>query len=227
MKRAHFPFLIVATLIVSFASSFYVYADPFFDSDYQRAQSQAREGFREFDKEFETEFTGVPAKQHSSSVQPSVVTKRAEAIPASATTEVEISETVQPKEPPVVNDSIEKNGFSFNFQGCDLSSSRTLICKLMVTSLDTDKRLSLNARRNMPSRVFDEEGNEYWASYVVLTNKKDNYMVRGTLVAGIKAKASVIFENFPVKNDALALLEVNAHHNGSIKLQFRDVKLDR
>jgi len=80
------------------------------------------------------------------------------------------------------------------------------------------------------TRIFDEFGNEYFASSIqfgnYVTDKRYPCVVDNTLVAGVPMKAVVSFENFSSQAKIITLLEINCYANDKLfSAQFRNIPI--
>ena len=79
------------------------------------------------------------------------------------------------------------------------------------------------------TRIFDEFGNEYFASNIQLGNyviDKKYSNVQNTLVAGVPMKVIVSFENFSSQAKSINLLEIRCYANNKLfSVQFRDISI--
>ncbi len=205
------------------------------DRDYQRQQHQADKGFADFDREFEQmddDFERPtkrvePAPRPAPAPPPVVYVAPA---PEAAPEPVEVA-TPSPTQPEVF-ETVFQHGFIFELQTCRLNPGRAakrgLSCEFKITSEDEDRNIRLHGAArysDRPSRIFDTDGNEYSASRVNLANNNSHqYSISGTLVSGIKTKASTQFDNFPSSVNQLSLVELKG--NG-LTVQFRDVTIEK
>jgi hypothetical protein len=79
------------------------------------------------------------------------------------------------------------------------------------------------------TRIFDEFGNEYFASNIQLGNyviDKSYSNVQNTLVSGVPMKVIVSFDNFSSQAKIVTLLEIRCYANNKFfSVQFRDISI--
>jgi len=227
---------IMILLVPAFGTS--VLAESWFENDYKRAQAQEKKAFSTFEQEFEAKSKPEPATPvNRAEDKPRVEASDYASVPvrpeAPVIKSIPQEQAIPERKPVDANGyaAVESQGFLFDFKGCKLDGGGSLICDFTITSLESDKKLDLNGKRTSwraASRAFDEEGNEYSASSINLTNKSNGFKVTSLLVKGIKAKASVVFENYQSTHERLALLELNGVALGKvIKLQYRSIPIER
>ena len=128
-------------------------------------------------------------------------------------------------------DSQVVEGILFEAKGCKLSGG-SLTCRLLVTSQDEDKEISVFNDHDWSARtrVFDNMSNEYRASMLEIANKKSRSSSAGhTLVSGVATKLAFTFEGIKESMESLSLLEVAFSNNlASIsKAQLRNIPVSR
>ncbi|MCI5209189.1 MAG: hypothetical protein D3910_10430 [Candidatus Electrothrix sp. ATG2] len=114
-------------------------------------------------------------------------------------------------------ETLATEGFTFELLECKKAGSVT--CYFMITSNEQDKKLDIQGSYR-PSRIFDDLGNEYFATRAQLGNRSANQGVESLLIAGIPTKASVNFSKISSQAGTISLLELNCY---KFKLQFRNV----
>jgi len=121
-----------------------------------------------------------------------------------------------------LNLSYEEDPFLFECIECRQSSSK-VICKFKITSLNRDANLAACANNN--SRIFDEKGNEYFASLGKLANTSGGGWVSKSVVEGVSIDAEFTFANVNTTINMIKKLDflVGEAHVKNIRLQLRNI----
>jgi TolB-like protein len=134
----------------------------------------------------------------------------------------------------------EVNAQSFNFKIVDWQKKGDGIYFDLTVTSDQDSWLGMYSYINYISkwnqygkgetRIFDEFGNEYFASSIqfgnYVTDKRYPCVVDNTLVASIPMKAVVSFENLLSQAKIITLLEINCYANDKFfSAQFRNIPI--
>ena len=130
----------------------------------------------------------------------------------------------------------EVNVQSFNFKLISWQKKgEGIIFDLIITS-EQDSVLGMYLYstycwgRNLKgrTRVFDDFGNEYFASKIQLGNIHDNECIENTLVAGVPMRAIILFDNFSSQTKIIPLLEIRCYaNNKSFSVQFRNIPISK
>src|SRR5208282_6353719 len=99
----------------------------------------------------------------------------------------------------------EVRNFLFQLQKCRLSG-QIVTCNFMVTSEGQDRELTILG--NAGSRIFDDKGNEFKASNVIVGDTSDSDWVTKGLVSNIPVKAGIVFEGVYSQPNQLSVLEI-------------------
>ena len=130
-----------------------------------------------------------------------------------------------PKEATMIQ---EVNIQSFNFKLVDWQKrGEGIIFDLVITS-DQDSWLNLYiAYSNERTRVFDDFGNEYFASKIQLGNLyEESSGVKNKLVAGVPMRSIIFFDNFSSQTKNIPLLEIRCYANNKVFFaQFRNIPI--
>ncbi len=130
-----------------------------------------------------------------------------------------------PKEATMIQ---EVNIQSFNFKLVDWQKrGEGIIFDLVITS-DQDSWLNLYiAYSNERTRVFDDFGNEYFASKIQLGNLlRESSSVENKLVAGVPMRSIIFFDNFSSQTKNIPLLEIRCYANNKVFFaQFRNIPI--
>lgn len=130
-----------------------------------------------------------------------------------------------PKPTPKSIPPVTIKGFTFDLQKCHLSG-KTVTCHLLITSHDSDKKLSMyNSYVGRISSIFDEYGNQYKGKHIWIANTS-GYSVSHWLISDIPVKAGWQFD-IASKTSTLPLVEFYCIYNGGFYVQFRNVPLSR
>ncbi|HLP45652.1 MAG TPA: FlgO family outer membrane protein [Candidatus Kapabacteria bacterium] len=91
---------------------------------------------------------------------------------------------------------VQSKGFTLQLIECRRKLDTTVVCELLITSEEKNQELSLYAeqRKDGTCRLFDNFGNEYYASNVVFGNNSSSDEVRLLLISSVPTKAIVKFE---------------------------------
>jgi hypothetical protein len=114
---------------------------------------------------------------------------------------------------------VEVKHFLFELQNCKLAE-QIVICDFMVTSKGQDRELTILG--NAGSRIFDDMGNEFKASNVMMGNALDTDWVTDRLVSNIPVKARLVFENVYSQPKLLSMLEIVFD---GLRAQFRNIPI--
>jgi len=121
----------------------------------------------------------------------------------------------------------EINIQNFNFKLIDWQKKgEGIIFELLITS-EEDSGLRLYGRYyDKITRVFDDFGNEYFASKVQLGNFTDTGYIDNKLVTGVPMKVIVSFDNFSSQAKIITLLEIYCiDDNKHFTAQIRDIPI--
>ncbi len=123
----------------------------------------------------------------------------------------------------------EVNVQSFNFKLINWQKKgEGIYFEILITS-DQDSRLSLYPNHNLDyrTRVFDNFGNEYFASKIQLGNiYSTKYRFENKLVAGVPMKAVISFDDISPQTKIISLLEISCQaNNKSFSAQFRNIPI--
>jgi virulence-associated protein VapD len=119
----------------------------------------------------------------------------------------------------------EVNVCDFNFKLIDWKSKGdSIIFELLINS-EQDSKLRLYGKYyDEITRIFDDFGNEYYASKIQLGNIQGNQRIENTLVAGVPMRAIISFDNLSSRLKNIALLEIRAYDfHEKFKIEFRDI----
>lgn len=123
----------------------------------------------------------------------------------------------------------EVNVQSFNFKLIDWQKKGDgIVFDLIITS-EQDSGLKLFGKYyDKITRVFDDFGNEYFASKVQLGYFASSRDVDNTLVAEVPMKVIVSFDNILANTKNLTLLEIKCYANGKhFSVQFRNIPISK
>jgi hypothetical protein len=131
---------------------------------------------------------------------------------------------------------------TFELQGCRMSGTK-VICDLMISSDDGDREFGLYPTN---TAIYDDFGNRYESNHVELANSNSDTSfigwAYGLLVAGVRTRASVAFENVSPSATRITVFTVSSVLNPSRtaaslnpsrtaaswpKVQFRNIPLAR
>jgi TolB-like protein len=137
------------------------------------------------------------------------------------------SSITPPKEAKTIK---EVNIQNFNFKLIDWQKKgEGIIFEVLITS-EQDSGLALFQERfGLRTRVFDDFGNEYFASGIQLGNKALDYgSVGNILVIGVPMKAIISFDNFSPQTKIITLLEISCQaNNKGFSAQFRNIPISK
>jgi TolB-like protein len=124
-------------------------------------------------------------------------------------------------------------GFTFSLEKCEMSG-KELTIHFLITSHDRDRGLTLHNHcksSDRYSRIFDNEGIEYWASNVFLAGKKaDDCDVYSLLISDVVTKASLHFENISSKATKITRFDLNCWEGvgkSKFRLEFRNIPITK
>ena len=132
---------------------------------------------------------------------------------------------------------IQHSDFSIKLGGCRFVS-RSILCDVVITNKGPDRVLGisndvyvlrewlLKSIKTIPTRIFDDIGNEYQATAIQFGGKKDK-MPKTSLVQNIPARAVLTFDSVSPEPQRLPLLEIGFFDAGdnSFKIQFKNIPL--
>jgi len=114
----------------------------------------------------------------------------------------------------------ELDGYTFELQECKREMEKAT-CYFQVISHDQDRPLRLHGIYQHRSRIFDEEGNEYWAVKVQIADKIGENHVDGLLIANLPIKVSISFNNVRREAKMITLMNVLFYTD----LQYRNIPI--
>ncbi|MCJ7789975.1 MAG: CsgG/HfaB family protein [Candidatus Atribacteria bacterium] len=124
----------------------------------------------------------------------------------------------------------EVNIQNFNFKLINWQKKgEGIIFDLIITS-EQDSGLYLYTERyGLRTRVFDDFGNEYFASGIQLGNMALSYgCVGNKLVTGVPMKAIISFDNFSPQTKIITLLEISCNaNNKDFSVQIRNIPISK
>jgi len=117
----------------------------------------------------------------------------------------------------------EVNVAGFNFKLIDwYRKGEGIVFELLVTS-EEDSDLQLYAvQGGSKTRIFDDFGNEYFASKVQLGNSTSTGLVNNNLVAGVPMKLFISFDKFTNQANTIPVFEISIY---GYKVQLRDIPI--
>ena len=125
------------------------------------------------------------------------------------------------KESQVVNDTDMK------LEACVLNN-RALSCDFLVKTTETAKKLKVYAAYQYEaSRLIDNQGNTYLASFINLAGVERNNYISTDLPPDVPMRGRLVFENISNRATSGALLEVTGVLEGKVTpFEFRDISFD-
>jgi len=124
--------------------------------------------------------------------------------------------------------SVEEDGYRFDLLSIEKSGTN-VVCKLKVTSLEKDGKLTIWARQH--TKIYDQNGIEKIADKVILGGKMNNYNIGGnyTLIKGIPAPLELFFKE--VESDATGLSYIkivvtNPTTRSDFHVEFKNISFD-
>ena len=114
---------------------------------------------------------------------------------------------------------VEVKKFLFQLHKCRLTG-QTVTCDFVVISKGQDRELTILA--NAGSRIFDDMGNEFKSSNVIMGNASDSDWVTNRLVSNIPVKGRLVFENVLSQPKVLSVLEIVFD---GLRAQFRNIPI--
>uniref|UniRef100_UPI00405693DD FlgO family outer membrane protein n=1 Tax=Candidatus Electronema sp. TaxID=2698783 RepID=UPI00405693DD len=122
----------------------------------------------------------------------------------------------------------EVKGFTFNVKECK-KSGEFLTCSVSATSNNKDKEIGIWANNYAGRTVlYDDIGNEYTASKIVLGEQWDEQSLSRRLVAGVPTIASFEFKGINQSANMVALFEITCRaEDERFAVQFRNVPISK
>ena len=123
--------------------------------------------------------------------------------------------------------ALEANTGGFNFKLIDWQRKGDgIVFDLLITSEQgSDLVLYANYSSYDRTRIFDDFGNEYYASNIFLGNDSRTRWAQNRLVADIPMRAYIQFDNFSSQSKIISLLEIRCRTNKDFAVEFRDISL--
>jgi len=220
VKKIHPSLLVLVSIGIALVFTTSAHADPFED-DFGRAQSQAREGFEELDREIPNPEAPKP-KQKVIIIEKEVIRERPVPVPAPTPPPAPQA----PESPAVSGQTVVSNGFRFSLVGCTLAN-RSIECQVTAVSEKEDKVILLYSNDDYHQRkssVFDNVGNQYAPRLTTLGNKEGERSIGGRLIKGIPTRIKLFFENVSSETTSISMLELQADENRKhFSVQFRNI----
>ena len=132
-----------------------------------------------------------------------------------------------PKEAKIIQ---EVNIQSFNFKLINWQKKGEGIYFNLIITSDQDSWLYLYIGDSSGrTRVFDDFGNEYFASKIELGNlNTERSDVRNKLVTGVPMRSIIFFDNFSSQTKNIPLLEIRCYANNKVFFaQFRNIPISK
>ena len=125
-----------------------------------------------------------------------------------------------------VQKQVEADGRTFALEVCR-RTGQSVTCTFFVTSNDEERNLGIHG--SYGSRIFDDLGYEYRATYVQIGDQSGETQVETLLPIGIPIKASLKFKNVSLQANFLTMLDISAYrgYDGDFHVQFRNVPFSR
>ncbi len=122
------------------------------------------------------------------------------------------------KESQVINDT------GMKLEACALNN-RALSCDFLIQTTETAKELKVYADYQYEaSRLIDNQGNTYLASFINLAGVERNNYIETDLPPDVPMRGRLVFENISSRATSGALLEVTGVLEGKVTpFEFRDV----
>ncbi len=114
----------------------------------------------------------------------------------------------------------ELQGFHVTLQECK-REMENVTCYLQIISQEQDRSLRLHVSRNHWSKLFDEAGNEYWASHGQIADKTGTDFFDGFLIANLPTKAMITFANVKPEAKLITLLIISLSFN----IEYRNIPI--
>ena len=129
--------------------------------------------------------------------------------------------------PSLAIETQEVAGVNVGLRGC-LSLNRTITCHLLLTSNEFDRTITLCAQGRdfcvkNKSTLFDDLGNQYFATKVTIANNEDDRILEQRLIADIPTDATIVFENLSTRATSISVLDIKFYIDGGQEVIFRDV----
>lgn len=192
-------------------------------------QFKAQKGMKELDAEFESP-KPEPEPRVIERVVEKVIIKEVP-VQAPAPQPVTIAKPAPEAVQPVQAGSsimVENEGYIFNFGPCKLAH-KNIKCPITIKNPSSDGELGLIAKSgSYVSKLFDQNGNEYYAANVTMANKNASGMVTNRYISGITVKGHIDFNNIDNSTNLISMFDLvlrNYTINKFRRIQFRNVPL--
>ncbi len=175
------------------------------------------------------EITSPPTTNNTSSIAPPPVTTTA---PSTVTT----SNGTAPGAAPSQNANqgaskkVEYQNFTFELVECRMSTLGVVVCNMIVTNKDEDRKLGLYTKvpGGRTTQIFDNNGNTYAAVETQIANNTSRNTAIMLLISNVPTRASIRFEG--VSSQATKISRLNtmwAIGDESFEVPLRDINIKR
>ena len=117
---------------------------------------------------------------------------------------------------------VEGKFVSFELTACK-NANREVKCSLRVKAKNEDRELSIGSYYAGKTRVFDENGTEYYLSNIKVGDKSDPKYVKKHLIAGVAVPSEVSFGPLPSEVSNLTAMEIFYHASFSKSIKFKNI----
>jgi hypothetical protein len=121
----------------------------------------------------------------------------------------------------------EVKGFTFNMKGCE-KSGNFVTCNVSITSNSKDKEITICHYCDDKTMLYDDIGNEYISTKIILGGQWDGGKLERRLVAGVPTIASFEFKEINQAANMATLFEINCRaEREQFSVQFRNIPISK
>ena len=136
-----------------------------------------------------------------------------------ATTSAKEAKTIQ---------EVKVQSFNFKLNSWQKKGEGIIFDLIITSEQDSGIRLFCGINYHEKTRLFDDFGNEYFASKVQLGNIASSGYVDNGLVAGVPMRVYVVFDNISPNAKNITLLEIRCFANyKNFSAQFRNIPISK
>jgi len=124
--------------------------------------------------------------------------------------------------PPTISQTTTEREIKYDLLGCSNKNGK-VECELRFTRLGADKNVEIHRK----TIIYDENGNEYNASYMQIAKKSTTSRLSKTLISNIPTKVILRFNGVSPQATRIAVLKIRVQNDGWSWVSVRDIALKR
>jgi len=141
----------------------------------------------------------------------------------------------EPAPQPVATINVQPNDFSlerfhirYEVTSCEMYEDQFVI-EMKITNLADDRDVTILDWGNNRTRVFDDEGNEYYPGKINFANKSGSGDVKSMLVNGIVTDASFVFKKINKQANSISKFDLGIwmEESDDFRMTFKNIPIEK